>query len=77
VASLVARVFGGEIVTYELTMRSTNSSAESWLRLSGSPLRDVDGEISGVAVVISDVTRERPIRAGALDLRRWCRSAVN
>jgi DNA-binding CsgD family transcriptional regulator len=60
VASLVARVLGGdEIGAYELTMRPPNAATESWLRVSGAPLRDVNGRISGAAVVITDVTRER------------------
>jgi DNA-binding CsgD family transcriptional regulator len=62
VASLVARVLAGdEIGAYELTMRPANASTESWLRVSGAPLRDGNGKISGAAVVISDVTRERQL----------------
>ncbi|HEY1298233.1 MAG TPA: LuxR C-terminal-related transcriptional regulator [Chloroflexota bacterium] len=68
VASLVARVLAGdEIGAYELTMRPTNAASELWLRVSGAPLRDVNGRISGAAVVISDVTRERHL---AQELRK-------
>jgi DNA-binding CsgD family transcriptional regulator len=60
VASLVARVLtGDEIGPYELTMRPNSAAADSWLRVSGAPLRDAHGKICGAAVVISDVTRER------------------
>ncbi len=60
VASLVARVLAGdEIGAYELTMRPPNAVTESWVRVSGAPLRDASGNICGATVVISDVTRER------------------
>ena len=60
VASLVGRVLAGdEIGGYELTMRPPNADGEVWLRVSGAPVRDVNDNIIGVAVVISDVTRER------------------
>jgi DNA-binding CsgD family transcriptional regulator len=60
VASLVGRVLAGdEIGGYELTVRPPNADADLWLRVSGTPVRGIDGSIGGVAVVISDVTRER------------------
>jgi PAS domain S-box-containing protein len=60
VGSMVARVLAGEeIRAYELTFRAPGADAEIWIQVSGAPLRDSVGAVTGVVVVLTDVTRER------------------
>jgi DNA-binding CsgD family transcriptional regulator/transcriptional regulator with PAS, ATPase and Fis domain len=60
VASMVARVMAGEeIHGYEVMCQPPGSEAEVWLQVSGAPLRDSAGAITGVVVAMTDVSQER------------------
>jgi PAS domain S-box-containing protein len=60
VASMVARILAGEEMQgYEVMCRPPGSEGEVWLQVSGAPLRDSAGAITGVVVAMTDVSQER------------------
>jgi DNA-binding CsgD family transcriptional regulator len=60
VASMVARIMAGEEIRgYELMCQPPGSETEVWLQVSGAPLRDSAGAVTGVVVAMSDVSHER------------------
>ena len=60
VTSMVARVIAGEEISgYELMCQPPGSEGEVWLQVSGAPLRDSAGAITGVVVAMTDVSQER------------------
>jgi PAS domain S-box-containing protein len=60
VASMIARVLAGEEIRgYELMCQPPGSEGEMWLQVSGAPLRDSAGAITGMVVALTDVSHER------------------
>jgi DNA-binding CsgD family transcriptional regulator len=62
VGDLLARVLQGETIrAYEMTLRPPGEDRQVWVQVSAAPLRRPGGSISGVGVVIVDVSHERQL----------------
>ena len=64
-SDMLPRLKAGEIVTVTYRIVRPNDGAIRWIRDSGFPIRDQQGEISRVAGVLQDITDER-VRSEAL-----------
>ncbi len=65
----LTRVLWGEDVTYEWAYPNQDTGQDIQLRLHASPMRDADGSVIGIAVVVVDITRRVRAEQEAIALR--------
>ncbi|MDN4175678.1 histidine kinase dimerization/phospho-acceptor domain-containing protein [Nocardioides sp. SOB77] len=73
----IARARRGEVVRDAVVTVLRPDSGLRYLRRNGTPMRDVDGTITGAVVIVQDVTEERLARERVDQLRRLLITTLN